>query len=263
MEKTKISLLTICASELIYVFCSKEAIVNQADSSFTDQLISRETKAEADHETKTSFTTAVPGICNNITVEKPTAEAYPKVFNLDFGNTNSTENEITKNGKLKITLSGPLTTTGSQMKVERIDYAVNGIKLEGTIVYTNTTAEDTFPEWTGKVENAKLIDRNGKIYTKNGFHVVQQTEGFSTTTLEDKVYEITEGEYVVTSDTGGKLTLTIHEALVKKYSCAFISKGKLKIEGSFLNGIIDYGNNECDPKYTYTHEDGTLYTLGV
>lgn len=239
MNKNKITALTICTSELIYIFCSKEAIVDPSNSSDAAR------------------------ICNNITVKEPSKEDYPKIFTLDFGTDGHTENQITKKGKLKITLTGPLTTPGSKFEVQRIGYTLNGMKLEGTIVYKNTTTDYTIPEWTGKIEDGKFTDLSGKVYTHAGNHTIQQTEGFSTTTIEDNVYEITEGECVVSTEVGGKLTLTVQEPLIKKHSCEFILKGKLKIEGGFLNGIIDYGNDECDAKYTYTHEDGAIYNLGL
>jgi hypothetical protein len=64
---------------------------------------------------------------------------------------------------------------------------------------------------------------------------------------------MTEGTHTVTSEKG-TLSLTVQETLIKKYSCNFISKGKLKVQGGALNGVLDYGNNDCDTKYTYTHE---------
>ena len=41
----------------------------------------------------------------------------------------------------------------------------------------------------------------------------------------------------------------------------FISKGKITIKGGLLNGVVDYGNNDCDNNYTYTHENGMVYNL--
>jgi hypothetical protein len=222
MSKIKISLLSICTSELIYIFCLKEALDNLNETS---------------KKTGNIASTNIEGICSNITIDKPTVELYPQIFTLDFGTTDDTKNKITKKGKLKVTLKGSLTKIGSEMEVERIDYSINGMKLGGTIVYTNTTNDHTAPQWTGEIENGKFTDLSGKIYTSTGFHTVKQTKGFATTSSEEAIYEIIEGEYTVMTDAGGKLTLTVQEPLVKKDSSEFISKGKLKIEGGFLNGI--------------------------
>lgn len=272
MKKTTFLFLTLCATALTYVSCSKEEIVNQNDTTAVGASVTFDATTEMDVKTGILVTTNTPtsksattvvGICANITVEKPTAESYPKIFTIDFGTAGCTDNQIIKKGKLKITLTGPVTTTGSKMTIERIDYCINGVKLEGTITYTNTTTDQTVPKWSRKIENGKLTDLNGRVYTSNGSHVVKQTAGFATVTLDDNVYEMTEGKHVITTDKGGTLTLTVQETLVKKYSCEFVSKGKLKIEGGFLNGVIDYGNNDCDAKYTYTHENGAVYTLGM
>ncbi|WP_431242999.1 hypothetical protein ACQ9BO_25635 [Flavobacterium sp. P21] len=148
------------------------------------------------------------------------------------------------------------------MTIERIDYSINGIKLEGTIEYTNTTTVATVPQFTRKVTNGKFTDLLGRVYTNSGSYTVKQTAGVDTPfVLEDNVYEMTEGTHTVTTDKGATLTLTVQESLVKKYSCQYISKGKLKIEGGFLKGVIDYGNNDCDSKFTYTHESGVSYNL--
>jgi hypothetical protein len=273
MKKTAVLLLTICATAITYISCSKEdEIVNQTDTTAIGASVTFDATTEMDVKTGILVTSntatskpseATPGICANITVEKPTAESYPKIFTVDFGTAGCTSNQLTRKGKLKITLTGPVTTTGSVMTIERINYSLNEIKLEGTIVYTNTTSDQAAPKWTRKIQNGKFTGLDGRVYTSTGSHTVKQTEGFGTLTLDDNVYEMIEGNHVVTTDRGATLTLTVKESLVKKYSCEFISKGKLKIEGGALNGVIDYGNNDCDSKYTYTHESGATYTLGM
>ena len=92
------------------------------------------------------------GVCATITV---VATNIPKVFTVDYG-TGCTENQITRKGKLKITLSGPVITTGSKMTIQRESYSVNGLKLEGTIEYTNTTKIETVPQWSEKLQMANL-----------------------------------------------------------------------------------------------------------
>lgn len=150
------------------------------------------------------------------------------------------------------------------MTIERIDYSIKDIKLEGTIEYTNTTTTPTVPQWTRKVTNGKLTDSQGAVYTNSGIYTTKQTAGVDTPfVLSDNVYEITEGTHTVTSSKGETLTLTVKEPLIKKYSCLFISKGQLKVQGGILNGVVDYGNNDCDALYTYTHENGSSFKLSM
>lgn len=275
MKKTTLLIGTLCATALIYVSCSSNddsPIVNQNDIAAVPASIAIDAATEMDVNTGlfvsantsiASKTNETPtGICATIAVTTPTAEPYPKVITVDYGTTGCKDNEILRKGKLKITLSGPITTTGSKMTIERIDYSINAVKLEGTIEYTNTTTVSTTPQWTRKVTNGKLTDASGKVYFNEGTCTVQQTAGVETPlVLADNVYEMTSGSHTVTASSGAVLYLSVQETLVKKYSCLFISKGKLKIQGGLLNGVVDYGNNDCDSRYTYTHENGLVYDL--
>ncbi|WP_119792962.1 hypothetical protein [Flavobacterium anhuiense] len=276
MKKTIILLTTLCATAFLYVSCSSD---NNEQTSSTDLVpigasVAVDTSNEMDVNTGLLITTSTsttgktaetaPGICATITVTTNGGN-YPKVFLADFGTAGCEDgNKFTRKGKLKVTLSGPITETGSKMTIERIDYSINGIKLEGTIEYTNTITTPTVPQWTRKVTNGKLTDKQGAVYTNSGTYTTKQTAGVDTPlVLSDNVYEITEGTHTVTSSNGVTLTLTVKEPLIKKYSCLFISKGQLKVQGGILNGVIDYGNNDCDALYTYTHENGSSFNLSM
>lgn len=269
MKKTVILISAFCASTLLYMSCSSDNIANKADTTnisasvVIDALNEMDVKnaltlTNSNPAAKTSETPVVP--CNgNIAVTTPNGTEYPKVYTVDYG-TGCTVNKITRKGKLKITLTGPIITTGSKMTIERIDYYLNTHKLEGIIEYTNTTTDLTVPQWTRKVTGGKLTDTLNRVFSNSGTVTVKQTAGADTPyVLDDNVYEMPEGNHTVTSEKGGSLTVTVQETLIKKYSCEYISKGKLKIEGGALNGVVDYGNNDCDNKYTYTHESGAVY----
>lgn len=266
MKKIAILITTVCATALTYISCSSnDEIANQTDTTAVGASISIDAANEMDVNTGLSVTnasaTSKPGaaVCATITVS---GQTYPRVYTVDYGTTGCTDNQLIRKGKLKLTLTGPVTTTGSKLTIERIDYSINGIKLEGTIEYTNTTTVATVPQFTRKVTNGKFTDLLGRVYLNSGSYTVKQTAGVDTPfVLEDNVYEMTEGTHTVTTEKGATLTLTVQESLIKKYSCVYISKGKLKIEGGFLKGVIDYGNNDCDSKFTYTHESGVVYNL--
>lgn len=275
MKKIFILLLTFCATGLICISCSSDnETTNQTDVSSVGASVAIDATNEMDIKTglivssKTDVTAKAaetsPGICGTVTITQQSAESYPKIFTIDYGTAGCSDNQLIRKGKLKVTLSGPITTTGSKMTIERINYSISGIKLEGTIEYTNTTTTPTVPQFSRKVTNGKFTDLQGNVFLNTGILTLKQTAGVNTPfVLEDNVYEIPEGTHTVTSSSGATLTLTVQETLIKKYSCEFISKGKLKIQGGLLNGIIDYGNNDCDNKYTYTHENGTVYNLAM
>ncbi|WP_433833581.1 hypothetical protein [Flavobacterium anhuiense] len=277
MKKTALLLSTICATAFLYISCSSDNHDEPIASTNLTNIgasIAVDTSNEMDLNTALSVATTTsstsktaetaPGVCATITVTT-TGGNYPKVFLADFGTAGCKDaNNLTRKGQLKITLSGPITETGSKMTIERIDYSINYIKLEGTIEYTNTTTVATTPQWSRKVTNGKLTDIQGGVYTNSGFYTTKQTAGVDTPfVLSDNVYEITEGTHKVTAANGEALTLTVKEPLIKKYSCLFVSKGQLKIQGEILNGVIDYGNNDCDAVYTYTQENGSSFNLSM
>lgn len=277
MKKTVFLLTTICASALLWVSCSSNDDSGDTTPTidFTNVAAPLAIDASTAMDVNTGLlvtsnsTTAkpaetVPGICAAITVTTPEGASYPKVFLLDFGTAGCKDDNLTRKGKLKITLTGPINTTGSIMSIERIDYYINSLKLDGTIEYKNTTTVATVPQWTRKVTNGKLTDLQGGVYTNSGSYTVRQTAGVDTPfVLSDNVYDIIDGSHTVTAPSGTTITLTVIEVLTKKYSCTFISKGRLKIQGGIINGIIDYGNNDCDAIYTYTHEDGKSYNFSM
>lgn len=276
MKKTAILLTAICTTALLYVSCSSDNHEETTSTSLVNigASVAVDTSNEMDLSTGLLISTSTsttgktaetaPGICATITVTT-NGGGYPKVFLADFGTVGCTDaNNLTRKGKLKVTLSGPITETGSKMTIERIDYSIKGIKLEGTIEYTNTTTVATVPQWTRKVTNGKLTDLQGGVYANSGIYTTKQTAGVDTPlVLSDNVYEITEGTHTVTASNGETLTLTVKEPLIKKYSCLFISKGQIKVQGGILNGVVDYGNNDCDALYTYTHENGSSFNFSM
>ena len=87
-------------------------------------------------------------------------------------------------------------------------------------------------------------------------------EGAGTLALADNVYHVISGTHVISRPAGGStLTVTVLETLIKRYSCDYISKGKLDLEGTYLNGVLDYGNDTCDNEATYTHSNGQVYPI--
>ncbi len=187
----------------------------------------------------------------------PVTDAFAKTFYVDYG-TGCTSNNIIRKGKLKITFSNYITETGSTMTIERENYYVNGNKVEGKVEYKNTTTTANIPQWTRKITNGIFTNTEGEVYLNSGSHTVKQTAGVESLILNDNTYEMTEGTHTVKKQNGGTLTLTVSETLVKKFDCDYISKGKVNVETTLLNGKIDYGNGDCDNKATYT-QNGIIF----
>jgi hypothetical protein len=201
--------------------------------------------------------------CAVVTVNNTTPGVFPKIFTVDFG-AGCTVNGITRSGVITITLTGYVMNNGSSMTIERgNNYYVNGRKVEGTVVYENITTDSNTPEWTRTITNGKITNLEGVVFYHNGTRTVKQTAGVNTLALLDNIYEITSGNHTITKAGGTSLTITVVAPLIKKYSCNSISQGKLNLQGSVLDGVLDYGNNVCDNTAVYTHSNGNSYTILV
>jgi len=263
--KTISFLLTTLVLSLSSISCTKEESLAATDNSPIVASASIDLVNELDIKTASQVsaekltakqTSKTSGSCAVVTMD-PFTTTFPKTFYADFS-TGCTTNGITRKGKLKITFSNYITETGSTMTIERINYYVNGNKVEGSIEYKNITISPTTPQWTRTVTNGIFTNTKNEVYLNSGTYTVKQTSGQSTLSLDDNIYEITEGNHTVTKQNNAKIILTIQEPLIKNYNCDYISKGKLKVESNILNGIIDYGNNECDNNATYT-QNGMIF----
>lgn len=260
MKKSILLLTAFSLSTFLFVSCNKEEVIEASDNSPVVASASINLVNELDIQTGTQISfenltarntgKTLSTSCPAITMD-PVTSSFPKTFIVDFGE-GCTSNNIVRKGKLKITFSNVITETGSKMTIERINYYVNGNKAEGTVVYENTTVSSNVPQWTRTINDGKFTDTKNEVYLNSGTHTIKQTAGVSTPELGDNSYEMTGGTHTVSKQNGATITLTVLESLVKNYSCDYVSKGKLKVESNFLNGVIDYGNGECDNKAIYT-----------
>ncbi|MBW4362187.1 hypothetical protein [Flavobacterium taihuense] len=265
MKKSFYLLATFTFTCFLFVSCTKEDSLSATDNSpvvasasidaINEMDIQSGNQVSFDKLTAKKTGKSLTGSCATVTMD-PITSTFPKTFYVDFG-AGCVTNSITRKGKLKITFSGYITETGSTMTVERVNYYVNGNKVEGKIVYKNTTTANV-PQWTRTVTEGVFTDTKGDVYQNSGTHTVKQTAGVSTLALEDNTYEMTEGTHTVTKQNGAKITLTVVEPLVKNFSCDYVSKGKLKVESTILNGTIEYGTGDCDNKGTYT-QNGIVF----
>jgi hypothetical protein len=260
MKNKFLLLSTIAVTLFSFISCTKEDTLAATDNSSVVASASIDLVNELDIKTgnEISFNNSTSKItgksltssCAVVTMD-PVTTTFPKTFYADFG-TGCTTNGITRKGKLKITFSNYITESGSTMTIDRVNYYVNDNKVEGRIEYKNTTVSSNTPQWTRTVTNGIFTNTKGEVYSNTGSHTIKQTAGVSTITLNDNTYEMTEGTHSVSKENGAKIILTVQESLIKNYSCDYVTKGKLKVESTLLNGTIDYGNGDCDNKGTYT-----------
>lgn len=267
----------ILATALSLVSCSKEEEVRGTD--LDQKLMIAATEVDFTNEVdfnsgmevasdNSSYSVSKNGslssltTCATVTVDNSTPGVFPKVFTINFGN-GCINNGIHRSGILTITLTDYLMNTGSVMTIERSNYYVNGRHVEGTVTYTNQTSNPDTPQWTRTITNGKITNLLGEVYTHYGTRTVKQMEGVATLMLADNVYHVISGTHTINRPNGTTLTLTVVETLIKKYACNWISQGQLDLQGTYLDGILDYGNNNCDNQAMYTHSNGTEYPVSL
>lgn len=199
--------------------------------------------------------------CASVTIDNANPGEFPKTITVDFGN-ECNINGIVRSGTLTITLTDYVTNFGSQMTIVRgNNYYINGYKLEGTIVYENTTTNSNIPSWDRDLIGGKMTTPAGNVYTYTDSRSVQLIAGASTPTLTDNTYKAISGTRTVNRPNNTTLTSTILTPLIKSHNCAYISEGSLDLQGTFLDGVLDYGNGNCDNQATYTHVTGQVFNI--
>lgn len=273
MKNLKLYTFGLLLMSLSFVSCNKdedfavdkELVNTSADIDLTNELdfnsgidVSSDNSSYSD---RSSLQTNAVAPCASVSVDNATPRVFPKVFTIDFG-TGCTYNGMTRSGIITITITDYVMNNGSIMTIERgSNYYVNGRKVEGTVVYENTTTNPATPQWTRTITNGKITNLAGVVFNHYGTRTVKQTAGVSTLLLADNIYEITSGNHTITKSDGSSLSVTVVEPLIKKYACSHISQGQLDLQGSVLDGILDYGNNTCDNLATYTHSNGNVYNV--
>ena len=189
--------------------------------------------------------------CATVTVNPQ--NSFPKTIVVDFGTNGCVSADgVSRKGKINITLSDYVHNPGAVAVMTFENYYTAGLKVEGTITWTNTSTANGI-SWTRQITNGRVIEPlSGYYWTHEGTKNVVQTAGAGTpTNILDDVYSVT-GNHTVTNPAGKTRTVTITEALEKKVTCHNVSKGKMKIQAQTHFAILDYGDGTCDNVATIT-----------
>ncbi len=208
-----------------------------------------------------SNTFALPA-CVDVTFDNNNGQ-FPKTFTINFGEGCTFSSGITRKGILTIVFSGPIYEFGSTMTISRNNYFVNNISVMGTVVLQNTTVSAGLPQWTRSINNGQLVFPGNFTINFTDNRTIQMTEGASTVTRLDNVFQIVSGVRTVARSNGTNLTLTVLEPLIKKFVCPHLSQGKIQFVGTNLNGVLDYGDNTCNNQATFTTTDGTVFNINL
>jgi hypothetical protein len=138
-------------------------------------------------------------------------------------------------------------------------YAVNDRQIMGSKIVTNMGLNSFGDSYFTIVVNGLIIKPTGDSITWNSNRTRVWTQGDSTQTRLDDVYEITGSASGTKGSTS--YTMTIIQPLVRHMDCNWISSGKIELQpsGKPLRAI-DYGAGTCDNTATVTI-NGTAYTI--
>lgn len=200
--------------------------------------------------------------CATITVETAPDGGFPRTFTVDFGD-GCNYNGFDRSGTLIITLSDYFMNSGCQMSIERVNYEVNGWKIEGTVMFLNASTDANIPSWSRSINNGVFTNPDAEVFTHSGNRTITQVAGNESIDLEDNVYEVSSGTHSLTKQGGTSMTIEIISPIIKEFSCDYLSKGVMRVQGALLNGEVDYGDGECDNSAVYTHHNGLTFQMNL
>ena len=186
--------------------------------------------------------------CAAISEETQEGVDYPVVITIDYADSCSSRNgNLTKSGKIIVTLTGDATEVGSQRIVVYDNYVVNDHLIEGTRTFTYNG---------GKSHSITLV--GGKITTPEGLVITRESSktktlvsGADTEDREDDVYEITGSVSGVNAE-GESYSKSITSPLVKSRDCPWVTSGIIEKTCGDDVVVVDFGDGTCDNLATRT-----------
>ena len=189
--------------------------------------------------------------CFTVTVVPQTPGVFPKTVTIDFGAGCLGRDGKFRKGKIITVFTGRMKIPGSKATTTFEGYKVDSVTVKGTHEVTNNSLSNN-NIFTTKVIEGKLIWDSGRCVTWSSIRTVVQLEGNGTPNWPiDDVFSIT-GAGRGENSRGKSWAHEVVEPLIKKFTCRWISKGVLRIRFNNTNGILNFGNGECDNKATLT-----------
>jgi hypothetical protein len=189
--------------------------------------------------------------CFTVTVVPQTPGVFPKTVTINFGAGCLGRDGKLRKGKIITVFTGKMKIPGSKATTTFEGYKVDSVTVKGTHEVTNNSLSNN-NIFTTKVIEGKLIWDSGRWVTWSSIRTVIQLEGNGTPNWPiDDVFSIT-GAGRGENSRGKSWAHEVIEPLIKKFTCRWISKGVLRIRFNNTNGILNFGNGECDNKATLT-----------
>ena len=197
--------------------------------------------------------------CFNLTISPLTPGVFPKTVTIDFGTGCTGPRGVTRRGKVITVYTGPLSVAGSSSVTTFQDYYVDSVKVEGSLKIENKSTLNGL-SFTTTVENGKLTKPGGNYIMWNQTRTWTQVEGQATPFKpSDDVYNITgSASGTVKDSVTTQYSATITKALVRKFTCRWITAGSVDITKNSIKGTLDYGDGTCNNEAILTIGGATI-----
>lgn len=181
-----------------------------------------------------------------------TPAAPSGTITVDFGTGCTDLRGNTRSGKLIFIYNGRRFMQNSTVVITGQNYAINGVKLEGTRTITNLQGSSTgSPKLNAVLTDGKATFEDGKQATRESNITWQWVRGTNAT--EDRLLIDQTSTASGTTKGGRNYTVNLLEALEYKRFCGIAVSG---IKRYVINGekeiTLDYGDGNCDNEVTVT-----------
>lgn len=200
------------------------------------------------------------GSCPTVTFAQPEGD-WPNTITIDFGTACTRPDGRVLSGKLIIDQSAEIRTAGAVRTISHDNFYIDGVKVEGTRVWTNNGLNSA-GQWTytKTATDMKLTFEDGSTTSWNKIRTTTLIEGGATLTHYDDVWSST-GTASGVNRNGKSFTAVITEPLIKRASCRWISEGVLEVTVGDRTRSLDFGDGNCDRFGTLTLANGDSYTI--
>jgi len=191
---------------------------------------------------------------------------FPRKVVIDFGAGCVGRDGHLRKGKIINVYTNRLTIPGATASTTFDGFYFDGIKVEGTHKITNVADVNALAKkWKVEVVDAKLTAPNGDFTEWDRTNTITQIENLSPVSVRDIVMKV-EGYGHGRTKRNGILVewnAEIIEPLIKRFSCRWIVRGKIRIKRANLTAdsrwvaVLDYGAGLCDNKATLTVDGRT------
>lgn len=182
-----------------------------------------------------------------------------KKITLDFGTGCSS---FGKEYAGKVEIIYELIEGGYKKSLSFEGFSVNNTKVAGNSDFTFTLKNKEGNFFVSTKADLSVALENGENITRKGNWEFEKTEGSDTLLLVDDVFSMT-GSWESVGKDGFTRTITVDEALITKFNCAFVVDGMLKIKKGDKDYTLDFGDGTCDSEAVFTNAKGETTVISL